>query len=76
MTDEVVRLLPRLRAIAAAMESDVERGDKLVEQTLRAALSRADDFDARGCVEEWLIQIMRQQHTGQLEVVRQRVGGS
>jgi DNA-directed RNA polymerase specialized sigma24 family protein len=66
--NHVVRLLPRLRLAAAALEhGDLTRGDALVERTLQAALDAAHSFTGTTRLEAWLLKIMQEEHARALE---------
>lgn len=63
MTDEVrqqiVELLPRLRAFARSLVSSRDQADDLVQQTVEKGLSNLSGFTPGTRLDSWLFRIMR-----------------
>ncbi len=57
--DEVLELIPRLRAYARALTRDVNDADDLVQETLMKALSSIDSYERGTKLRAWLFTIMR-----------------
>ncbi len=57
--DEVIELIPRLRAYARALTRDMEDADDLVQETLLKALSNIDSYQPGTMMRAWLFTIMR-----------------
>ncbi|MGK9055182.1 sigma-70 family RNA polymerase sigma factor [Neorhizobium petrolearium] len=57
--DEVVALLPALRAFARRFERDHDAADDLVQECLMRALSNLDKFKEGTRLRSWLFTIMR-----------------
>lgn len=57
--DEIVTLIPALRAFARTWRRHPPDVDALVEQTLRHALDNPEDYDPGCGVRAWLLSIMR-----------------
>lgn len=57
--DEVLELIPKLRAYARALTRDVNDADDLVQETLLKALSNIDSFQPGTMLRAWLYTIMR-----------------
>jgi len=56
---EMIRLLPRLRAFGWSLTRDVTRADDLVQQTCEKALRGLAGFEPGTRLDAWLFRIMR-----------------
>lgn len=73
--DEVIELIPRLRAYARALTRDLEDADDLVQETLLKALSNIDSFKPGTMMRAWLFTIMRNSfYTNVKKRMRERPG--
>ena len=59
MTDDIVALLPDLRAFARFMCREREAADDLVQNTVLAALDKQKQFEPGTNLKGWLFTIMR-----------------
>lgn len=57
--DEIVSLIPNLRAFAVSLSGDPARADDLVQETLVKALDHADAFRRGTNLKAWLFTILR-----------------
>lgn len=75
LSDEVLDLIPRLRAYARALTRDVNDADDLVQETLVKALSHIDSFQPGTIMRAWLFTIMRNSfYTNVKKRARERPG--
>lgn len=58
-TDDVMAVIPALRAYARALCRNSQDADDLVQETLLKALSKIDSFQAGSNMRAWLFTIMR-----------------
>lgn len=74
-TENVVDLVPKLRAYARALSRDVSDADDLVQETLTKALRYHDRFTPGTLLRAWLFTIMRNTHfTAVKKRTRERPG--
>jgi RNA polymerase sigma-70 factor (ECF subfamily) len=59
LADEIVELLPALRAFARSLTRNAVHGDDLVQETLVKALANVDKFQPGTRLRAWLFTIMR-----------------
>jgi RNA polymerase sigma-70 factor (ECF subfamily) len=57
--DEMIRLLPRLRAFARSLTHSADGADDLVQQCCEKALGRIDSFQPGTRLDVWLFRILR-----------------
>ena len=62
LKDDIVGLLPDLRAFARFMCREREAADDLVQNTVLAALDKQSQFEAGTNLKGWLFTIMRNSH--------------
>ena len=72
MKDEIVALLPDLRAFARFMCREREAADDLVQNTVLAALDKQDQFAPGTNLKGWLFTIMRNRFYSDLRTLRRR----
>jgi len=70
--DEIVALLPDLRAFARFMCREREAADDLVQNTVLAALDKQDQFAPGTNLKGWLFTIMRNRFYSDLRTQRRR----
>ncbi|WP_246020191.1 RNA polymerase sigma factor [Aliigemmobacter aestuarii] len=66
---EMIALLPRLRAFARALTGAADQADDLVQVTLEKALRGIAGYEAGTRLDSWMFRIMRNAH---LDIVRSR----
>jgi len=76
ITDDIVALLPDLRAFARFMCRDREAADDLVQNTVLAALSKQNQFEPGTNLKGWLFTIMRNRFYSDLRSQRRRPTGA
>jgi RNA polymerase sigma-70 factor (ECF subfamily) len=59
VTNDIVELLPALRAFARSLTRNAVQGDDLVQETLVKALANVDKFQPGTQLRAWLFTIMR-----------------
>jgi RNA polymerase sigma-70 factor (ECF subfamily) len=72
MNDDVVALLPDLRAFARFMCREREAADELVQNTVLAALDKHEQFAPGTNLKGWLFTIMRNRFYSDLRTQRRR----
>ena len=72
MTDDIVALLPDLRAFARFMCREREAADDLVQNTILAALDKQAQFAPGTNLKGWLFTIMRNRFYSDLRSQRRR----
>ena len=72
MRDEIVALLPDLRAFARFMCREREAADDLVQNTILAALDKQSQFTPGTNLKGWLFTIMRNRFYSDLRTQRRR----
>ena len=70
--DEIVTLLPDLRAFARFMCREREAADELVQNTILTALDKQDQFEPGTNLKGWLFTIMRNRFYSDLRTQRRR----
>jgi RNA polymerase sigma-70 factor (ECF subfamily) len=70
--DEIVTLLPDLRAFARFMCREREAADELVQNTVLAALDKQNQFEPGTNLKGWLFTIMRNRFYSDLRTQRRR----
>ena len=60
--EEIVALMPALRAFARTFHSNINDADDLVQETLTKALSKVHQFTPGTRLKSWLFTIMRNTH--------------
>ncbi|HZP99690.1 MAG TPA: sigma-70 family RNA polymerase sigma factor [Reyranella sp.] len=70
--DEIVKLLPDLRAFARFMCREREAADELVQNTVLAALDKQEQFTLGTNLKGWLFTIMRNRFYSDLRSQRRR----
>lgn len=75
LTDDIVALLPDLRAFARFMCRDREMADDLVQNTILAALDKQAQFEPGTNLKGWLFTIMRNRFYSDLRSQRRRPTG-
>lgn len=76
MTDDIVALLPDLRAFARFMCRDREAADDLVQNTVLAALNKQNQFEPGTNLKGWMFTIMRNRFYSDLRSQRRRPTGA
>jgi RNA polymerase sigma-70 factor (ECF subfamily) len=72
ITDDIVALLPDLRAFARFMCREREAADDLVQNTILAALDKRDQFTPGTNLKAWMFTIMRNRFYTDLRTQRRR----
>ncbi len=72
MKDDIVALLPDLRAFARFMCREREAADELVQNTILMALDKQSQFTAGTNLKGWLFTIMRNRFYSDLRAQRRR----
>ncbi|TAJ24623.1 MAG: sigma-70 family RNA polymerase sigma factor, partial [Reyranella sp.] len=72
MKQEIVALLPDLRAFARFMCRERETADDLVQNTILAALDKQEQFTPGTNLKGWLFTIMRNRFYSDLRTLRRR----
>lgn len=72
MKDDIVTLLPDLRAFARFMCREREAADELVQNTILAALDKHEQFEPGTNLKGWLFTIMRNRFYSDLRTQRRR----
>ncbi len=72
LKDDVVALLPDLRAFARFMCREREAADDLVQNTVLSALDKQSQFEAGTNLKGWLFTIMRNRFYSDLRAQRRR----
>ena len=72
LKDDIVALLPDLRAFARFMCRERESADDLVQNTVLAALDKQDQFAPGTNLKGWLFTIMRNRFYSDLRTQRRR----
>ena len=72
LKNDIVKLLPDLRAFARFMCRDRELADDLVQNTILAALDKHSQFVAGTNLKGWLFTIMRNRFYSDLRTQRRR----
>jgi RNA polymerase sigma factor (sigma-70 family) len=75
-TDEVVRLIPALRAFARSFYRDHVDADDLVQETLLKAISSIDNYQHGTRLKSWLFTIMRNTFYNRLVVAKREAPGA
>lgn len=57
--DEMLQIVPHLRAFAISLTGQVDRADDLVQDTILRALTNIDQFRPGTCLQAWLFTILR-----------------
>lgn len=70
LKDEMIALLPRLRAFARSLTGAADQADDLVQQTLEKALRGIAGFEAGTRLDSWMFRIMRNAHLDTLRARR------
>ena len=70
--DDIVALLPDLRAFARFMCREREAADDLVQNTVLAALNKQSQFTAGTNLKAWMFTIMRNRFYSDLRMQRRR----
>lgn len=73
--DDIVALLPDLRAFARFMCREREAADDLVQNTVLAALNKQEQFEPGTNLKGWLFTIMRNRFYSDLRAQRRRPAG-
>lgn len=72
ITDDIVALLPDLRAFARFMCREREAADDLVQNTIVAALNKQHQFEPGTNLKGWMFTIMRNRFYSDLRAQRRR----
>ena len=72
LKDDIVSLLPDLRAFARFMCREREAADDLVQNTVLSALDKQSQFEAGTNLKGWLFTIMRNRFYSDLRAQRRR----
>jgi len=72
LKDDIVALLPDLRAFARFMCREREAADDLVQNTVLAALDKQKQFEPGTNLKGWLFTIMRNRFYSDLRAQRRR----
>ena len=72
LKDDIVALLPDLRAFSRFMCREREAADDLVQNTVLSALDKQDQFEAGTNLKGWLFTIMRNRFYSDLRTQRRR----
>jgi RNA polymerase sigma-70 factor (ECF subfamily) len=75
MKDDIVALLPDLRAFARFMCREREAADELVQNTILMALDKQSQFAEGTNLKGWLFTIMRNRFYSDLRALRRRPTG-
>ena len=70
--DDIVALLPDLRAFSRFLCRERETADDLVQNTILAALDKQDQFEPGTNLKGWLFTIMRNRFYSDLRTQRRR----
>jgi RNA polymerase sigma-70 factor (ECF subfamily) len=73
LRDDIVRLIPNLRAFARTLVNDAARADDLVQETLVKALANLHRFQDGTNIQAWLFTILRNTFYSTLRKGRQEV---
>jgi RNA polymerase sigma-70 factor (ECF subfamily) len=76
ITDDIVALLPDLRAFARFMCRDREIADDLVQNTVLAALDKQNQFEPGTNLKGWMFTIMRNRFYSDLRSLHRRPTGA
>jgi RNA polymerase sigma-70 factor (ECF subfamily) len=76
LKDDIVALLPDLRAFARFMCRERESADDLVQNTVLAALDKQAQFEPGTNLKGWLFTIMRNRFYSDLRAQRRRPSGT
>lgn len=71
--EQIIAVIPSLRAFARALANDRDRADDLVQETLLKALSNLDRFQAGTNIRAWLFTILRNTFFSELRKHRREV---
>lgn len=73
MKDDIVTLMPELRAFSRFLCRDREAADELVQNTILAALNKQAQFSPGTNLKGWLFTIMRNRFYSDLRALRRQV---
>lgn len=74
--EDVVELIPALRAFARSLCRDVDHADDLVQETLVRGIANLDKFEAGTRLKSWLFTIMRNIFYTKIKIARREVPGA
>jgi RNA polymerase sigma-70 factor (ECF subfamily) len=72
MKDDIVTLMPQLRAFSRFLCRELEAADELVQNTILAALSKQSQFSPGSNLKAWLFTIMRNRFYSDLRALRRQ----
>lgn len=75
-TDDVVQLIPALRAFARTFCKESSDADDLVQETLMKAIAKIDSYEHGTRLKSWLFTIMRNTFYNRIIVTRRESPGS
>ncbi len=76
LQDEIVELIPALRAFARSFHRNANDADDLVQETLTKALANLDQFDRGTRLKSWLFTIMRNTFCTKFRINRREAPGA
>jgi len=71
--DEILAIVPNLRAFAVSLSGNVDRADDLVQETLLRAFAKIDSFQPGTNLSAWLFTILRNQFRSEYRKRRREV---
>lgn len=71
--EELLKMLPSLRAFAVALAGKVELADDLVQDTLMKAWAKQDSFEMGTNIKAWLFTILRNEFYSQIRKSKREV---
>lgn len=71
--DDMIALMPNLRAFAVSLCGNIERADELLQETLLKALDNLETFTEGTNLRAWLFTILRNTHFSELRRKRRSV---
>ncbi len=76
LKDQLVALLPNLRAVARSLSGNADRADDLVQETLMKAWRNRDSYTPGTNLKAWLIAILRNSFISELRKRKREVQDS
>jgi RNA polymerase sigma-70 factor, ECF subfamily len=71
--DDILKVVPNLRAFAVSLSGNVDRADDLVQETLLRAFAKIDSFQPGTNLSAWLFTILRNQFRSEYRKRRREV---
>jgi len=76
LQDEIVELIPALRAFAKTFHRNATDADDLVQETLAKALANLEQFDQGTRLKSWLFTIMRNTFCTKFRIAKREAPGN